>query len=158
MPIPFPVQMQLDREPLVQPMTERVLVADGKASIMLLGPALIRLTWLPGSEIQEADARDVLEQSLILVERAPYAILVDVRQIAHISVRAREAYGSEKMVLAAAMLGETPVDRVLAASVQQSVHKVQFFTEESEALAWLSSHLPVRERPVLARSVNSPRN
>ncbi|MDQ0734716.1 DUF7793 family protein [Arthrobacter agilis] len=122
-------------------MTERVLAADGKATITLLGPALIRLTWLPGTEVQEADARDVLKRSLILVEHAPYAILVDMRQIASVSTGAREAFGSEEMVLAAAMLGQTPVDRVIAASVQQSVHKVWLFSDEQEALAWLRSHL-----------------
>lgn len=122
----------------------RILTAaGGKATLTLLGDALIRLTWVPGTEVQEADAKDVLIRSLELVNQVPYAILVDMRQIAIINAGAREAYGSEDMVLAAAMLGETPVDRVIAASVQQSVHKVQFFIDEQEALSWLSSHLPV---------------
>lgn len=127
---------------MVRPVTEMVVAADGKATITLLGPALIRLTWLPGTEVQEADARDVLELSLILVDRAPYVILVDMRQIVSVSAGAREGFSSEEMVLAAAMLGQTPVDRVIAASVQQSVHKVRFFTDEHEALAWLNSYLP----------------
>ena len=122
-------------------MIETVSAADGKATIALLGPALIRLTYLPGTEVQESDARDVLEQSLILVDHTPYAILVDMRQIMILSPGARGIYGSETMVLAAAMLGQTPMDRVIAASLQQSVHNVEFFTDEQEALAWLTGHL-----------------
>lgn len=119
-----------------------VLAAGGKATIALLSPALIRLTWLPDTEVFEADARDVLEQSLSLVDHVPYAILVDMRQIASLSTGAREAFSSETVVLAAAMLGHTPVDRVIAASVQQSAHEVRFFTVEHEALTWLAGHLP----------------
>ena len=127
---------------MVRLVTETTSAADGKATITLLGPALIRLTYLPRTEVQESDARDVLEQSLILVDHVPYAILVDMRQIMILSAGAREIYGSEDMVLAAAMLGQTPMDRVIAASLQQSVHTVEFFTDEQEALTWLTEHLP----------------
>ncbi|WP_146069678.1 STAS/SEC14 domain-containing protein [Arthrobacter sp. B0490] len=123
----------------------KVPAADGKATLNLLGPRLLRLTWTPGTEVQEADARDVLEKSLLLVHHVPYAILVDMREIRIITVGARAAYGSEEMVLAAAMLGHTPVDRVIAASVQHSVHKVQFFTDESAALDWLTRYLPASQ-------------
>ncbi|MBT2566290.1 hypothetical protein J7I84_07220 [Arthrobacter sp. ISL-85] len=122
-------------------MTE-IPAADGKASITLLRPALIRLTWLPDTEVLPADAKDVLEKSLALVDHVPYAILVDMSTILTMSLHARVLFGAEEMVLAAAMLGDTPMDRVLAASVRQSVHPVQFFTDESTALNWLISNLP----------------
>ncbi|MHA7239170.1 DUF7793 family protein [Arthrobacter sp. TMS1-12-1] len=121
--------------------------AGGRATLSLLRPALIRLTWAPCTEVQGTDARDVLERSLELVGHVPYAVLVDMREITIITAGARAAYGSERMVLAAAMLGLTPVDRVIAASVQQSVHEVRFFTEEGAALAWLTSHLPDHPGP-----------
>lgn len=120
----------------------QVSAADGRATLWLLRPALVRLTWAAETEVQEADARDVLRQSLELVGQVPYAVLVDMRHITIITAGARAAYGSESMVLAAAMLGATPVDRVIAASVQQSVHEVRFFTDEEAALAWLTGHLP----------------
>ncbi|WP_247828655.1 STAS/SEC14 domain-containing protein [Arthrobacter antioxidans] len=122
--------------------TVKVSAAEGRATLSLLRPALLRLTWAPETEVQEADARDVLKQSLELVGHVPYAILVDMRHITIINAGARAAYGSERMVLAAAMLGVTPVDRVIAASVQQSVHDVRFFTDEQAALDWLTGHLP----------------
>ncbi len=116
--------------------------AGGRATLTLLRPALLRLSWVPDTEVQAADARDVLTQSLELVGHVPYTVLVDMRHITIINAGARAAYGSETMVLAAAMLGATPVDRVIAASVQQSVHAVRFFTDEAAALAWLGSYLP----------------
>ncbi len=125
-------------------MTDTVLAAGGKATITLLGPAMIRLTWLPNTEVHEVDARDVLERSMQLIEQVPYVILVDMRQNVSLSAGARNAFSSETMVLAAAMLGHTAVGRVLAASVQQSVHEVRFFTVEQDALRWLSGSLPAR--------------
>ncbi|MHA7282375.1 DUF7793 family protein [Arthrobacter sp. TMS2-4] len=120
----------------------QVSAADGRATLRLLRPGLVRLTWASETEVQEADARDVLAQSLELVGHVPYAVLVDMRHILTITAGARAAYGSEFRVLAAAMLGATPVDRVIAASVQQSVHEVRFFTDEEAALTWLTGHLP----------------
>ncbi|WP_434992713.1 DUF7793 family protein [Arthrobacter sp. Ld5] len=116
--------------------------AGGRATLTLLRPALLRLSWAPETEVGEADARDVLRQSLELVGHVPYAVLVDMRHITIITAGARAAYGSDLMVLAAAMLGATPVDRVIAASVQQAVHEVRFFTDADAALAWLAGHLP----------------
>jgi hypothetical protein len=123
------------------PVIEMLSAADGKATLTLLGPALIRLTWLQKTNVHEAYARDILERSLKLVGDVPYAILVDMRQIISISAGAREAFSSETEVLAAAMLGDTPVDRVISASIEQSVHPVEFFTNEQEALRWLTEHL-----------------
>ena len=114
-----------------------MLVAGGKATITLLDAALIRLTYAPDTEVSAADAKDVLEQSLTLVDGGPYAILVDMSPILHLSPEARALFGSEHKVLAAAMLGQTPMDRVIAASVTQSVHEVRFFTDEDLALDWL---------------------
>lgn len=127
-------------------MSRTMPAAGGKATIALLQASLIRLTWSPGTEVQEADARDVLERSLMIVDHVPYGILVDMRQILMMSPGAREAFAAEADVLAAALLGHTAMDRVLAASAEQAVHRVRFFTDEDAALTWLASHLPDPER------------
>lgn len=114
----------------------------GRACISLLRPALIRLTWAPGTEVRTEDADDVLERSLLVVDRVPYAILVDMRNIRSLDAGARASFAADRNVLAAAMLGSTPMDRVLAASAEQALHPARYFTVEALALSWLSGHLP----------------
>jgi hypothetical protein len=123
-------------------MQTRITAAGAKATLSLIRPMLLRLTYGPGTEVLPADAQDILERSLLLVGGSPYAILVDMPPILSTSAGARELFGAEDMVLAAAMLGSTPMDRVHAASMTQSVHQVQFFDDENIALKWLISHLP----------------
>lgn len=118
----------------------QIRVADGRATLTLLDDALIRLTYALNTEVTAADAKDILEQSRTLVNGSPYAILVDMSPILHMSPGARALFGSEHKVLAAAMLGHTPMDQVIAASLTQSVHDVQFFTDEA-ILEWLTSRL-----------------
>lgn len=120
----------------------QISAADGRATLTLLDDGLIRLTYAPNTEVTAVDAEDILEQSLTLANDTSYAILVDMSPILHMSLEARALFGSEHKVLAAAMLGHTPMDQVIAASLTQSVHNVQFFTDENTALTWLTSHLP----------------
>jgi hypothetical protein len=117
-------------------------VAGGKATLSMLGPALLRLTYAPNSEVLPADAKAILETSSALVGGSSYAILVDMPSILRMSSAARALFGAEDKVLAAAMLGVTPMDRVLAASMTQAVHDVQFFVDEGTALRWLTGRLP----------------
>lgn len=124
-------------------MTMGTQAAQGRARLTALGHALIRLTWAPGTAVGVEDARDVLTRSLELVDHVPYAILIDMRGITSLSIGARRAFAADTTVLAAAMLGSTPVDRVLSASAEHAVHPTRFFTEEADALAWLARYLRV---------------
>ncbi|MCU1632999.1 MAG: hypothetical protein JWM61_1651 [Micrococcaceae bacterium] len=120
---------------------QRVAAAGGKACISKLGRALIRLSWLPGTEVSGKDARDVIRCSNMLVDDAPYAILVNMRELRSLSIDARYVFGGDPRVLAAAFLGSGPMDRVLAAGSELARHPTRFFLSESEAITWLLEHL-----------------
>jgi hypothetical protein len=120
---------------------ETIAAAGGKACISKLEQALIRLDWLPGTEVSGDDARDVLRCSNILVEDEPYAILIDMRDLRSLSIEARAVFSAELVVVAAAFLGSGPMDRVLAAGSEQARHPTRFFTSEPDAMAWLCEYL-----------------
>jgi hypothetical protein len=120
---------------------DTVAAADGKACISELHHGLIRLDWLPGTEVSGKDARDVLRCSKVLVDDEPYAILIDMREIRSLNIEARTVFRAELVVVAAAFLGSGPMDRVLAAGSEQAWHPTRFFTSEPDAMTWLCEYL-----------------
>lgn len=68
-------------------------------------------------------------------------LLVDMRNIGNTSTRARDVFVRPHSVSRVALLGESPVDEVIA-SFFTVVHRPQrptrYFTSEAKALSWLS--------------------
>ncbi len=116
----------------------RELAADGKAWVGRRPDGIQRLRWREGSVISGQDASDVLETSFRLACRKPYAILVDMTTIVHLTQEARAAFNADSRVLAAALLGAGPMDEVLAGGAHTAVHPTSYFTSEDEALAWIT--------------------
>ena len=115
--------------------------ADGKASVSLRADGIQYLQWLQGTTINGQDARDVLETSFRLADQQPYAILVDMTAISHQTLGAREAFNADSRVIAAALLGDGPMDEVLAGGAVKAVHPTAFFTSEKAAISWLTAYV-----------------
>ncbi len=113
-----------------------------RARLSMLGPGVVRLTWLQGTAVREKDVVRVVERIDHLVAGARYAILMDLREIVSISLTAHHVLARDPLVLAAGMLGNGPMDRMLAAGSEQASHPVRYFSSELEAIRWLRSHLP----------------
>ncbi|WP_162149418.1 hypothetical protein [Arthrobacter sp. Br18] len=111
--------------------------ANGKAWISSTGGNALRLGWEPAAQVGVEDARSVVEMSTVLAGGRPYVLLVDLTMLVSISTEAREVFNACHDVLAAAMVGHGPMDRVLAAPSGNAGHPTRFFTSESEALSWL---------------------
>ena len=108
----------------------------------MIGPGVVRLTWAQGTTVQTCDAVRVVERVSSLVTGTPYALLIDLRQIASISLKAHHVFARDPLVLAAGMLGSGPMDRMLSAGSEQASHPAQYFVSELEAVRWLRSYLP----------------
>ncbi|MUK02821.1 hypothetical protein GM708_13325 [Vibrio cholerae] len=115
---------------------------DGRARLNMLGPGVVRLTWLQGTAVRENDVVKVAERIDQLVAGSRYAILMDLREIVSISLTAHHVLARNPLVLAAGMLGNGPMDRMLAAGAEQASHPVRYFSSELDAIRWLRSHLP----------------
>lgn len=108
---------------------------------LVLDPeGLLRLTWARGASITEADAEAAMERVNILCGESRNPMLVDMATTADVSRAARAVFGRPCQASRIALLGSSPVDRVIAnffLGVSNMPCPTKFFTAEREALAWL---------------------
>jgi hypothetical protein len=106
-----------------------------------LDPAgLLRLTWARDATITEADAEAAMERVNILCGESRHPMLVDMATTADVSRAARAVFARPCQASRIALLGSSPVDRVIAnffLGISNVPCPTKFFTVEREALAWL---------------------
>ncbi|TSE17811.1 STAS/SEC14 domain-containing protein [Arthrobacter sp. KBS0703] len=104
---------------------------------------LLRLTWARGASLTEEDAEAAMERVNILCGESRHPMLVDMATTADVSRAARAVFGRPCQASRIALLGSSPVDRVIA-NFFLGINKVpcptKFFTSEREALLWLRDH------------------
>ncbi|MHA7178959.1 DUF7793 family protein [Arthrobacter sp. MDB2-24] len=120
---------------------ESLAAAGGRATVRLVGSDLQHLAWAGRVAITPDDALSVLAVSRQLSGGRPYAILVEMTEIVDLHPGARAAFNAEALVVAAALLGNGPMDEVLAAGARRAVHPTRFFTSEASAYEWLRASL-----------------
>ncbi|WP_459313306.1 DUF7793 family protein [Arthrobacter sp. MDT2-2] len=84
--------------------------------------------------ITEADALQILQRSFDATGHRQYVVLVDMNMVLDVSPEARRILTSARNVLAAALLGHTPIDRVLSAPYEDAVYPSKFFIDHQSAL------------------------
>lgn len=108
---------------------------------LVLDPeGLLRLTWARGAIISEADAEAAMERVNILCVESRHPMLVDMATTADVSRAARAVWGRPCQASRIALLGSSPVDRVIAnffLGITNVPCPTKFFTVERDALAWL---------------------
>ncbi|MCZ9882346.1 STAS/SEC14 domain-containing protein [Arthrobacter sp. B2a2-09] len=113
----------------------------GKAGVDLSVDGLLHLRWLPGVDIQVEDARAAMAKVNELCQQEQHPMLVDMAAVASVSREARGVWSIPCGASRIALLGTSPVDRVLA-NFFLGVHvppcPTRFFTSRSDALAWLN--------------------
>jgi len=105
------------------------------------GPdGIVRLTWDRDLRVTAAMAK----QAMVAVDDVnagqPRPLLVRMARTTALDREAREQFAEKTSIAAIALLGETPVDRLLAAStVGRGVTEApaRYFTDERDAVAWL---------------------
>jgi hypothetical protein len=101
---------------------------------------LLRLTWARGASITEADAEAAMERVNLLCGQNRHPMLVDMATTADVSRGARAVFGRPCQASRIALLGSSPVDRVMAnffLGINKLPCPTKFFTSEADALAWL---------------------
>jgi hypothetical protein len=115
---------------------------NGLFDLVLDGGGFLRLTWARGASITEADAEAAMAKVNALSGTSRYPMLVDMATTSDVSRGARAVFGRPCQASRIALLGTSPVDRVLA-NFFLGIHKVpcptKFFTSEPDALAWLNA-------------------
>lgn len=88
--------------------------------------------------VTAAHAVAILQRSFELTEHRQYVVLVDMGMVDDISPEARRAFMSARHILAAAMLGRKPMDRMLSAPYEDAVYPSEYFTDKGTAVQWLN--------------------
>lgn len=119
------------------------VAADGaKVSLDLGNGGLLHVRWLPGFHIKVDDARDVMARVNEACENEQYPMLVDMSAVGSVSREARAVWSIPCSASRIALLGKSPVDRVLA-NFFLGVHvppcPTRFFTSRSDAMLWLKA-------------------
>lgn len=105
---------------------------------------LVRLTWAAGMRVSAAQARESMDAVDELNAGRSRPLLVEMRG-AGIERDARLVFTRDVSVSRIALLGATPVDRVVAnfaLSLSRMVMPIRFFSSEADALEWLSGDEP----------------
>jgi hypothetical protein len=111
--------------------------------VRALANGIIRVTLPPNEEIAGAEARVAGTAVRALANGRRVPVVLVITGVLGVSVEARQAYVSSIAASAFAVVGETPVDRVIAHYLLRSKTETipaQFFTSEAEAVEWLGQY------------------
>lgn len=124
---------------------EPLRVGGGKGVVGLEPPGLIHLVWDPDVRIEEVDARAAMASVNTVANGAEYPMLVDMATTRSVSRQARAVFSIRCAASRIALLGTSPVDRVLA-NFFLGIHvppcPTRFFTSRAAALEWVMSDNP----------------
>lgn len=106
--------------------------------LVRLGRCAVFLRLGQDSDITEADAVEILEQSFDLTGKRQYVLLFELNRVSSISSAARRTLTSARNILACALVGAGPMDRMLSVPYEQAAYSSKYFTRHSAALEWLA--------------------
>ena len=124
---------------------EPLKVEGGKGVVGLEPPGLIHLAWDADVRIEEVDAKAAMAAVNKVANGAEYPMLVDMANTRSVSRQARAVFSIPCAASRIALLGTSPVDRVLA-NFFLGIHippcPTRFFTSRADALGWVMSDKP----------------
>jgi hypothetical protein len=115
-----------------------------RARAQLCG-GVLRISWLRGAVINEADARAAVAAAGLLSAARTHPLLVELSGLAWMSCKAQNVFAAPSPVTRVALLGSSPVDRVIANFYigRHLPHcPTRYFTSEDDAMAWLIAPTP----------------
>lgn len=109
----------------------------------LIQDQIIKIVLPRDEHVDEESARLLVAGLQASGEEKTMAVLMDVTDVASVSRAARTVFSNVTTVAAWALLGRTPVDRILAHFILGADFKsgpAGYFSSESEAVRWLKEH------------------
>lgn len=119
---------------------QRIAVDGGKGTVELRSDGVIHLVWEPRIILEAADALAAMASVNEVANGLEYPMLVDMATTEAVSRQARGVFSIPCAASRIALLGSSPVDRVIA-NFFLGVHippcPTRFFTSRSVAMSWL---------------------
>jgi hypothetical protein len=129
-----------------EPAAVGAVTAGGTAdpiSVRMLDVGIIEVKLPPNQEIDGASARVAAAAVRALAAGRRMSVLLVITGVIGVSLEARNIYANALAASAFALVGESPVDRVIAHYLLRSktpTIPAQFFTSETEAAEWLGQY------------------
>ena len=102
---------------------EPLEVEGGKGIVQLDPTGVVRLSWASAVRIEEADARAAMAAVNEVANGGEYPMLVDMASTSSVSRKARAVFSIPCAASRIALLGASPVDRVLPISFSASTSR-----------------------------------
>jgi len=123
-------------------MVNPVPLDAAKGSLEMGTDGVLHLRWHPDVHIEVDDATAAMAKVNEICEHKQHVMLVDMAAVGSVSREARAIWSIPCRASRIALLGKSPVDRVLA-NFFLGVHvppcPTRFFTSRSAALGWLAA-------------------
>lgn len=123
----------------------QIAQASDNVTVDLLSEGIVRITLKPGARMTAQDGAFARDTLLALTEGAPSLVMLRITGVGSVSREAISFYSGASTIHAFAIVGATPVDRVIAHALRglpQPPCPTQFFTSTQDALEWLYGHAP----------------
>jgi hypothetical protein len=117
--------------------------AADQITVDLAEDGIVEVTLPPNTVVRSPEARAAAAAVRALADGRRLPLLLTVTGVLSVTNDARLAYSNSMAVSVCALLGESPVDRVIAhylLRVKPDSLPAQFFTSEAEARDWLREH------------------
>lgn len=119
---------------------ERITINEGKGTVALQANGFVHLIWMPNARIEAVDARAAMAAVNEVCGGTEHPMLVDMATTEAVSREARAVWSLPCAASRIALLGSSPVDRVVA-NFFLGIHippcPTRFFTSRNEAISWL---------------------
>ncbi|WP_104044959.1 DUF7793 family protein [Arthrobacter sp. ZGTC412] len=119
---------------------EPVMVDGGKGTVELRSDGVIHLIWEPQVRIEQQDAQAAMAAVNEIAGEGTFPMLVDMATTENVTRAARSVFSIPCAANRIALLGSSPVDRILA-NFFLGVHippcPTRFFTSRTESMDWL---------------------
>ncbi|MFP3581581.1 STAS/SEC14 domain-containing protein [Arthrobacter sp. SIMBA_036] len=115
-------------------------VDGGKGIVTLREDGIIHLVWNSAVKIEGTDAQAAVAAVNALADGSECPLLVDMTNTASVTRQARAVFSLPCAASRIALLGSSPVDRILAnwsAGAQKPPCPTQFFNSLTKATLWL---------------------
>ncbi|WP_091723763.1 DUF7793 family protein [Pseudarthrobacter equi] len=102
---------------------------------------ILQLRWPRGASISETDAQSAMDRVNEMCGSTRRPMLVDMATTEKVSRGARAVFGRPCQASRIALLGSSPVDKVMAnfaLGVSRLPCPTRFFTSRTDAMAWLA--------------------
>jgi hypothetical protein len=118
---------------------ETQIIDGGKGRLQLRSDGILHIVWQPKSSLEEADIKAAMATVNGVCQGTARPLLVEMTDVGTVSHAARAVFSTPSSASRIALLGSTPVDRVVANFRGPQSHPcpTRFFTSKTEAVGWL---------------------